>query len=66
MKHFNLMPTDNFDQEVVAKCGSLYPFITTKSKAIAYAKKVKAEFPNVHFELTEGGTWGNLELVQAF
>ena len=66
MKHYNLMPTDNFDSEVVQKCGSLFPFITTKTSAIAYAKSVKNQFPNVHFELTEGTTWGEQVLVKEF
>ena len=66
MEHYNLMPTDNFDSEVVAKCGSLFPFITSKTNAIKYAKSVKRQFPNVHFELTKGATWGEMELVQEF
>ena len=66
MEHYNLMPMDNFNEEVVAKCGSLFPFINTKSSAIKYAKSVKHHFPNVHFQLTKGETWGSQELVQEF
>ena len=66
MKHFNLMPTNDFSPSVIEKCGSLFPFITTKSKAIAYAKQVKKQFPNVEFELTEGNTWGSQVLIQTF
>ena len=66
MEHFNLMPIDNFDDEVVEKCGSLFPFITTKSGAIKYAKAIKRQFPNVRFELTKGEHWGELELIQEF
>lgn len=60
------MPTECMDNNVVAKCGSLFPFITTKTGAIRYAKSVKKEFPNVHFVLTKGETWGNQEIVQEF
>lgn len=66
MEHYNLMPTDCFDTEIVEQCGSLFPFITTKTSAIKYAKSVKRQFPNVHFQLTKGETWGNQELVQEF
>lgn len=69
MKHYNLMPVEGdwFDnQELIGACGSLFPFITTESRAIAYAKSVKKRFPNIVFSLTEGETWGNQKLVKEF
>lgn len=69
MKHYNLMPSEGdwFDnQEIIGKCGSLFPYITTKKNAIAYAKSVKKQFPNITFALTEGETWGNQKLVEEF
>lgn len=53
-------------QEVVDKCGSLFPFITTKTNAIAYVKDLKKKFPYVSFNLLVGETWGNSKLVQSF
>lgn len=53
-------------KEVVYKCGSLYPFITTKKKAVAYANGLKKEFPFVSFSLMKGETFGEMELIQSF
>lgn len=53
-------------EEVVEHCGSLFPFITTKSNAIKYVKDLKAKFPFITFDLMEGKTWGEMELVQSF
>lgn len=69
MKHYNLMPNDGDwfnNQDIINKCGSLFPFITNEKNAIAYAKQVKKQFPNVSFVLTEGETWGNQTLVKEF
>lgn len=52
--------------EVDKHCGSLFPFIITKSNAIKYVKNLKAKFPFVIFDLMEGETWGELKLVQSF
>ena len=66
MKHYTLMSMDCFDGELVSKCGSLFPFITSLSKAKAYARKVKKQFPNATLQLFEGETWGELELIETF
>jgi len=69
MKHYNLMPVDGDwfeNQDIIDKCGSLFPFITTEKNAITYAKGVKKQFPNITFQLTEGATWGNQTLVKEF
>ena len=54
------------NQEIIDKCGSLFPFITTEKNAITYAKKVKKLFPHITFQLSEGETWGNQKLVKEF
>ena len=68
MKHYNLMPVEGdwIHKEVISKCGSLYPYVTTKKDAIEYAQCVKKLFPNVVFQLTEGDSWGNQTLVKEF
>jgi len=69
MKHYNLMPIEGdwFDnQQIIDKCGSLFPFITNEKNAISYAKSVKKQFPNITFQLTEGSTFGNQTLVKEF
>ena len=69
MKHYNLMPVEGDwfeNQDIIDKCGSLFPFITTEKNAIAYAKGVKKQFPDITFQLTEGETWGNQTLVKEF
>lgn len=69
MKHYILMPIEGdwFDnQELIGKCGSLFPFITTEKDAIKYANGVKKLFPTITFQLTEGETWGNQKLVKEF
>lgn len=69
MTHYNLLPVDGlwFDnQELKDACGSLFPFITTKTGAIKYAKSVKKRFPDVTFGLFEGETFGSQKLVQEF
>lgn len=69
MKHYNLMPEQGNwvgNQKIISKCGSLFPFITTKSAAIKYAKNVKKEFPEITFGLYEGSTFGSMVLVQTF
>ena len=52
--------------EITNKCGSLFPFITSRTNAIKYVKSLKEQFPYVVFDLMEGKTWGELELVQSF
>ena len=69
MTHYNLLPVDGiwFDnQELIDSCGSLFPFITTKTEAVKYAKSVKRRFPDVTFGLFEGETFGSQVLVQEF
>ena len=58
--------TPNDIQEVVYNCGSLFPFITKQTNAIAYARGIKKKFPFVKFALMEGKTYGELELVKEF
>ena len=53
-------------EEVVGHCGSLFPFVTTKSGAIAYVKNLKKQFPFIVFGLMEDKTWGEMELIQSF
>ena len=53
-------------EEAVERCGSLFPFVTTKSGAIEYARKLKKEFPFILFGLMEGKTVGEMELIQSF
>lgn len=60
------MPLNNFEEKVLRKCGSLFPFFTDIKSAIEYAKSVKKEFPDTVFELTQGETWGEQELVKLF
>lgn len=65
-EHYNLLPSgcNWFDrQDVIDSCGSLFPFIHTKTGAIKYAKSVKKKFPDVEFTLTKGDQWGNQELI---
>ena len=50
--------------EVVESCGSLFPYITTKTGAIRRLKGVKKEFPYVTFGLYNGKTFGELQIVQ--
>lgn len=52
--------------EVVGSCGSLYPYVTTKKAAIAFAKRLKGRFPYVRFDLMVGEAWGETRLVQSF
>ena len=52
--------------EVLNYCGSLFPYITTETKAISRLKEIKKQFPFVRFGLYEGQTWGSLELVKEF
>lgn len=53
-------------QELVDMCGSLFPFITTKTAAIKYAKEVKKQFSFVIIGLFEGDNWGDQETVKEF
>ena len=53
-------------EEAVESCGSLFPFITTKSGAIEYARNLKKKFPFIVFDLMEGKTFGELAPVQSF
>lgn len=53
-------------KEVAHSCGSLFPYITTKTNAIKFTKRLKKEFPYVRFDLMVGKTWGEMELVQTF
>lgn len=53
-------------KEVVERCGSLFPFITTKSNAIKYVEDLKVKFPFITFDLMVGKTWGEMELIQSF
>lgn len=69
MTHYALLPVDGiwFDNQALKDCcGSLYPFITTKTNAVKYAKSVKRKFPYVTFGLFEGETFGSQVLVQEF
>ena len=52
--------------EIANKCGSLFPYVTSKSNAIKYTKSLKREFPYVVFNLMEGERWGELKLVESF
>lgn len=54
------------NNEIISKCGDLFPFITTKTSAVKYAKSVKRQFPTIELELYEGDNWGSLVLVQSF
>lgn len=53
-------------KEVLDHCGSLFPYITSKTNAINHLKAIKKQFPFVRFGLYEGQTWGSLELVKEF
>ena len=53
-------------EEVVEHCGSLFPFVTTKSGAIEYVRNLKKQFPFIVFDLMVGKTWGEMKLVQSF
>ena len=50
-------------EEVVDKCGNLFP-IHTKAMALNYLKALKKEFPFVVFNLFSGSRQCDLELIQ--
>ena len=50
-------------EEVVSKCGNLFP-IHTKTMALKYLKWLKKEFPYVIFNLFSGSRQCDLELIQ--
>ena len=53
-------------EEIVDRCGSLFPFITNEKRAVRYAKELKSDFPFVVFELMEGSQFGDMKLVGSF
>lgn len=69
MEKYNLLPFGGDwweNPECVGCCGCLWPYITSKTRAIAYAKSVKKRFPNVEFELTKSNSWGSAEVIATF
>lgn len=66
MKKGHYFPTQV--EGVKDRCGALIvgSIVLTKKGAIEWAKETKKMFPFVKFELSEGTTWGNQTLVQAF
>ena len=68
MEYFSIMPEDcvSASPELFSACGSLYPYITTLTRAKQYARSVKKRFPEATINLFKGETWGEMELVETF